>query len=85
MLAVNAHLMLAVNAHLMLAVIPIIYRQCKGTTKFELHKEKERFFQLHLLLYSFFIPTLFPTAEHRPISSERKSPRSGHRRRCGFR
>lgn len=41
MLAVNAHLMLAVNAHLMLAVIPIIYRQCKGTTKIELHKEKE--------------------------------------------
>lgn len=33
--------MLAVNAYLMLAVIPIIYRQCKGTTKFELHKEKE--------------------------------------------
>ena len=51
--------MLAVNAHLMLAVIPIIYRQCKGTTKFELHKEKERFFQLPLLLYSFFIPSLF--------------------------
>ncbi len=38
--------MLAVNAHLMLAVIPIyIYRQCKGTTKFELHKEKEHFFR----------------------------------------
>ena len=51
--------MLAVNAHLVLAVIPIIYRQCKGTTKFELHKEKERFFQLPLLLYSFFIPSLF--------------------------
>lgn len=89
MLAVNAHLMLAVNAHLMLAVIPIIYRQCKGTTKFELHKEKERFFQLPpltlFLLYSFFIATLFPTAEHRSISSERKSPRSGHRRRCGSR
>lgn len=92
MLAVNAHLMLAVNAHLMLAVIPIIYRQCKGTTKFELHKEKERFFQLPsyfipslYLLYSFFIATLFPTAEHRSISSERKSPRSGHRRRCGSR
>lgn len=77
--------MLAVNAHLMLAVIPIIYRQCKGTTKFELHKEKERFFQLPLLLYSFFIATLFPAAEHLPISSERKSPRSGHRRRCGSR
>ena len=43
----------------MLAVIPIIYRQCKGTTKFELHKEKEQFFQLPLLLYSFFIPSLF--------------------------
>ena len=52
--------MLAVNAHLMLAVIPIIYRQCKGTTKFELHKEKERFFQLPLLLYSFFISSLLP-------------------------
>lgn len=77
--------MLAVNAHLMLAVIPIIYRQCKGTTKIELHKEKERFFQLPLLLYSFFIATLFPTAEQRPISSERKSPRSDHRRRCGSR
>lgn len=51
--------MLVVNAYLMLAVIPIIYRQCKGTTKFELHKEKERFFQLPLLLYSFFIPSLF--------------------------
>ncbi len=37
--------MLAVNAHLMLAVIPIIYRQCKGTTKFELYKEKEQFFR----------------------------------------
>lgn len=49
--------MLVINAYLMLAVIPIIYRQCKGTTKFELHKEKERFFQLPLLLYSFFIPT----------------------------
>ena len=56
--------MLAVNAHLTLAVIPnFIYRQCKGTTKFELHKEKERFFQLPsyfipslFLLYSFFIP-----------------------------
>lgn len=48
--------MLVINAYLMLAVIPIIYRQCKGTTKFELHKEKERFFQLPLLLYSFFIP-----------------------------
>ena len=47
--------MLAVNAYLMLAVIPIIYRQCKGTTKFELHKEKEHFFQLP----SFFIPSLF--------------------------
>ena len=84
--------MLVINAYLMLAVIPIIYRQCKGTTKFELHKEKERFFQLPLLLYSFFIPlysffiaTLFPAAEHLPISSERKSPRSGHRRRCGSR
>lgn len=77
--------MLVINAYLMLAVIPIIYRQCKGTTKIELHKEKERFFQLPLLLYSFFIATLFPTAEHRSISSERKSPRSGHRRRCGFR
>ena len=56
MLAVNAHLMLAVNAHLTLAVIPnFIYRQCKGTTKFELHKEKERFFQLP----SYFIPSLF--------------------------
>lgn len=77
--------MLVINAYLMLAVIPIIYRQCKGTTKIELHKEKERFFQLPLLLYSFFIPTLFPTAEYRSISSERKSPRSGHRRRCGFR
>lgn len=77
--------MLVINAYLMLAVIPIIYRQCKGTTKFELHKEKERFFQLPLLLYSFFIATLFPTAEHRSISSERKFPRSGHRRRCGFR
>lgn len=43
----------------MLAVIPIIYRQCKGTTKIELHKEKEQFFQLPLLLYSFFIPSLF--------------------------
>lgn len=51
--------MLVINAYLMLAVIPIIYRQCKGTTKFELHKEKERFFQLPLLLYSFFIPSLF--------------------------
>lgn len=44
----------------MLAVIPIIYRQCKGTTKFELHKEKERFFQLPpltlFLLYSYLIP-----------------------------
>lgn len=77
--------MLVINAYLMLAVIPIIYRQCKGTTKFELHKEKERFFQLPLLLYSFFIATLFPTAEHRSISSERKSPRSDHRRRCGSR
>ncbi len=77
--------MLVINAYLMLAVTPIIYRQCKGTTKFELHKEKERFFQLPLLLYSFFIATLFPTAEHRSISSERKSPRSDHRRRCGFR
>ena len=55
--------MLVINAYLMLAVIPIIYRQCKGTTKFELHKEKERFFQLPsyfipslFLLYSFFIP-----------------------------
>ena len=52
--------MLAVNAHLTLAVIPIyIYRQCKGTTKFELHKEKEHFFSSPLtlfLLYSFFIP-----------------------------
>ena len=47
--------MLAVNAHLMLAVIPIIYRQCKGTTKFELYKEKERFFQLP----SYFIPSLY--------------------------
>ena len=37
--------MLVINAYLMLAVIPIIYRQCKGTTKFELHKEKERFFR----------------------------------------
>ena len=36
----------------MLAVIPIIYRQCKGTTKIELHKEKEQFFQLP----SYFIP-----------------------------
>lgn len=52
--------MLVINAYLMLAVIPIIYRQCKGTTKFELHKEKERFFQLPLLLYSFFIPSLLP-------------------------
>lgn len=77
--------MLVINAYLMLVVIPIIYRQCKGTTKIELHKEKERFFQLPLLLYSFFIPTLFPTAEQRSISSERKSPRSGHRRRCGSR
>lgn len=84
--------MLVINAYLMLAVIPIIYRQCKGTTKIELHKEKERFFQLPsyfipslYLLYSFFIATLFPTAEHRSISSERKFPRSGHRRRCGFR
>ena len=34
--------MLVINAYLMLAVIPIIiYRQCKGTTKIELHKEKE--------------------------------------------
>ena len=52
MLAVNAYLMLAVNAYLTLADIPIIYRQCKGTTKFELHKEKEQFFQLP----SYFIP-----------------------------
>ena len=38
--------MLVVNAYLMLAVIPIyIYRQCKGTTKFELYKEKEQFFR----------------------------------------
>ena len=82
MLAVNTHLMLAVNAHLTLAVIPIyIYRQCKGTTKFELHKEKERFFQLP----SYFIPSLFPTAEQQSISSGRKSPRSDHRRRCGSR
>lgn len=74
--------MLAVNAHLTLAVIPIyIYRQCKGTTKFELHKEKERFFQLP----SYFIPSLFPTAEQQSISSGRKSPRSDHRRRCGSR
>lgn len=51
--------MLVINAYLMLAVIPIIYRQCKGTTKIELHKEKERFFQLPLLLYSFFTSTLF--------------------------
>ena len=29
----------------MLVIIPIIYRQCKGTTKFELHKEKEHFFR----------------------------------------
>lgn len=49
--------MLVINAYLMLTAIPIIYRQCKGTTKFELHKEKERFFQHPLLLYSFFIPT----------------------------
>lgn len=84
--------MLAVNAHLMLVDIPIIYRQCKGTTKIELHKEKEHFFQLPsffistlLLLYSRFIPDLFPAAEHRSISSERKSPRSDHRRRCGSR
>lgn len=48
--------MLAVNAYLMLALYLFIYRQCKGTTKFELHKEKGRFFQLPLLLYSFFIP-----------------------------
>ena len=54
MLAVNAYLMLAVNAYFMLADIPIIYRQCKGTTKIELHKEKEHFFQLP----SFFISTL---------------------------
>lgn len=47
--------MLVINAHLMLAVIPIIYRQCKGTTKFELHKEKERFFSSP----SYFIPSLF--------------------------
>ena len=52
--------MLAVNAYLMLALYLFIYRQCKGTTKFELHKEKGRFFQLPLLLYSFFIPSLFP-------------------------
>ena len=45
--------MLAVNAYFMLADIPIIYRQCKGTTKFELHKEKEQFFQLP----SYFIPS----------------------------
>ena len=44
--------MLVINAYLMLAVIPIIYRQCKGTTKFELHKEKEHIFQLP----SYFIP-----------------------------
>ena len=31
-----------------------IYRQCKGTTKIELHKEKEHFFQLP----SYFIPIL---------------------------
>ena len=43
--------MLAVNAYLMLALYLFIYRQCKGTTKFELHKEKEHFFQLP----SFFI------------------------------
>ena len=47
--------MLAVNAYLMLALYLFIYRQCKGTTKIELHKEKERFFQLP----SFFISTLF--------------------------
>ena len=35
--------MLAVNAHLMLLYL-FIYRQCKGTTKFELYKEKEHFF-----------------------------------------
>ena len=36
--------MLAVNAHLMLLYL-FIYRQCKGTTKFELYKEKEHFFR----------------------------------------
>ena len=37
--------MLAVNAYFMLALYLFIYRQCKGTTKFELHKEKEHFFR----------------------------------------
>ena len=89
MLAVNAHLMLAVNAHLTLAVIPILYiGSAKVQQNSNFTKRKSDFFSSPLtlfLLYSFFIPSLFPTAEQQSISSGRKSPRSDHRRRCGSR
>lgn len=85
MLAVNAHLILAVNAHLTLAVIPILYIGSAKVQQNSNFTKRKSDFSAPLLLYSFFIPSLFPTAEQQSISSGRKSPRSDHRRRCGSR